>query len=266
MKFRRHLPQSFKWRELMTPGSPVRQQQQREIRMSIRNLGIFMVAAGAGYLVAAFFLFRAPIFAQSSTVPRVIGLSADSARAALQRVQLTGRESERISHPTASANQVVWQDPPPDVVVTSGTTVDLAVSSGTQRVLVPDVAGYDETAARLLIESAGLTATTEHAQTAAPKDVVVNSRPPAGTALNPGRPVTLVVSAGAPTITVPDVVGLTLEEARARIEEAGLRAGTPLRRSTTVAQPGVVIEQRPQAGTLGAPGTAVDLVVAQQGL
>jgi eukaryotic-like serine/threonine-protein kinase len=150
-------------------------------------------------------------------------------------------------------------------VVTSGTTVDLALSAGPQRVLVPDVAGYEEAAARLLVESAGLMVTTEQTQTSAPKNVVVNSRPPAGTALNPGRAVTLVVSAGAPTITVPDVVGLTLQDARMRIEEAGLRAGTPLRRSTSVAQPGVVIEQRPQAGTLGAPGTSVDLVVAQQG-
>jgi serine/threonine-protein kinase len=265
MKFRRHLPASFDWRGLLRPGSPVRQQHASELRRSVRHLGIFLGAALVGYLVAALALFRAPIFAQTSAVPRVIGLSLDSARSVLGTVQLSAKETGKVPHPTAPPNHVVWQDPPPDVVVTSGTTVDLSLSAGPQRVLIPDVAGYDEATARLLVESAGLTVGTEASQTAAPRGVVVNSRPPSGTALNPGGRVTLVVSVGAPTITVPNVVGLTLDEAKARIEEAGLRAGTSLRRSTSVADPGRVIEQRPQAGTLSAPETAVDLVIAQAG-
>jgi serine/threonine-protein kinase len=263
VKFRRHLPSQFDWRALLTPGSPVRQQHAQELRQSLRNLGYFLGAAVLGYLVAALVLFRAPIFAQTSTVPRLIGLSIDSARAALTKVQLTPKEAEKVQHPTAPPNHVVWQDPPPGVVVTSGTTIDVSLSAGPQRVLVPDVAGYDEATGRLLVEGAGLTVTTEQTQTSAPKGVVVNSRPPAGTALNPGRPVTLVVSVGAPTITVPDVVGLTLLDARTKIEQAGLKAGTSMRRSTTLGNPGIVIEQRPPAGTLSAPETAVDMVVAQ---
>ena len=263
MKFRRHLPASFSLRALLTPESPVRQRHAEELRQVVRNVEYFVGAALLGYLVAALVLFRAPIFAQTSTVPRLIGLSLDSARGVLSKVQLTSKEADKVQHPTAPLNHVVWQDPPPGVVVTSGTTIDVAVSAGPQRVLVPDVSGYDEATGRLLVEGAGLTVTTEQTQTSAPKGVVVNSRPPAGTALNPGRPVTLVVSVGAPTITVPDVVGLTLQDARTRIEQAGLKAGTSMRRSTTLGNPGVVIEQRPPAGTLSAPETAVDMVVAQ---
>jgi serine/threonine-protein kinase len=258
------LPPSSYWRSLLKKDSPEAQQQIREIRISLKHLAIFLGALLAGYLVAALLLFRAPIFAQTSTVPRVIGLSADSARRLLQQVELAGKVADHLSHPTAPQGHVVWQDPPPEVVVASGTIVDLSVSDGPQRVLIPDVTGYDEETARLLVESAGLTVNVERAQTAAPRGVVVNSRPPAGTALNPGRPVSIVVSQGAPTITVPDVVGLTLQDARPKIEEAGLRVGTSLSRSTTVAQPGIIIEQRPQAGTLGAPGTAVDLVISRQ--
>ncbi len=265
MKFRRHLPTSFNWRfPWRGHGPPGERRAGRETRITLKRVGIFAGSAAAGYLVAALLLFRAPIFTQTSTVPRVMGLSADSARAALQRSGLTSKVADHVTHPTAPTGRVVWQDPPPDVVVTSGTTIDLTVSDGLQRVLVPDVAGYDSATAQLLIESAALVATFEHAQTAAPKGVVVNSRPPAGTAMNPGRPVALVVSVGAPTITVPDVVGLTLQDAKAKIEAAGLKAGTSLSRSATVAEQGTIIEQRPQAGTLGAPGTAVDLVVARR--
>jgi serine/threonine-protein kinase len=193
----------------------------------------------------------------------VVGLSADSARALLQKSGLAGKIADRVTHPTLAQGRVVWQDPPAEILVTAGTTVDLAISDGPQRVLIPDVAGYDEDTGRLLMESAGLTVTIEHAQTSAPKGVVVNSRPPAGTALNPGRPVALVVSEGAPTITVPNVVGLTLEDARPKIEDAGFRVGTTFTRSATVEQLGTIIEQRPQAGTLGAPGTAINLFIAR---
>jgi beta-lactam-binding protein with PASTA domain len=264
VKFRRHLPPSTYWRSLLRKDSPEFQQHARELRLSLRHLAIFLGAVLLGYLLAALLLFRAPIFAQTSSVPRVIGLSADSAKALLQKSGLAAKTGDHVSHPSIAQGRVVWQDPPPEVLATAGTTVDLAISDGPQRVLVPDVAGYDEDTARLLMESAGLTVTIERAQTAAPRGVVVNSRPPSGTALNPGRPVALVVSQGAPTITVPDVAGLTLQDARVKIEAAGLRVGTTLTRSTTVAEPGNIIEQRPQAGTLGAPGTAVDLVIARQ--
>ncbi len=266
MKFRRHIPGAFNIRELFRKGSPARAQHVQELRLSLRHAAIFFGAATAGYFVAALFLFRAPIFAQTSSVPRIIGLSQDSAKAVLDKAGVAGKVTEHINHPTAPQGRVVWQDPPPDVLVTGGTTVDLAVSDGAPRVLVPDVAGYDEATARLLLEAAGLSATVEQTQTSTPKGVVVNTRPPAGTALTPGRPVAMVVSLGAPTVTVPNVVGLTLQDAKLKIEEAGFRSGTTLSRSTTVAEPGIVTEQRPQAGTLGAAGTAIDLVIARRPL
>ena len=265
MRFRRHLPDSPGWVGWLGRDWQATLDSIRGWRAYGPQAGAFLGAALLGYLVAALILFRAPIFAAAATVPRVIGLPVDSARGTLARVQLKIKEAERIAHPRAPTGQVVWQDPPPDVVVTQGTTVDLSVSAGPQRVPVPDVAGYDADLARLLVESAGLTAAVESVQTAAPKGVTVNSRPPAGTALVPGTRVNIVVSIGAPTITVPDVTGLTLDSAKARIQAAGLSLGTYFARATTAGAVGTVIEQRPGAGTLSAPGTAVDLIVARRG-
>src|SRR5262245_45429167 len=101
MKFRRHLPASFDWRALFRRGSPVRQQHATEMRLSLKHAGIFFGAALIGYLLAALVLFRAPIFAQSKAVPRVRGLSADSARSVLQRSGLTGKVSDHVAHPSA---------------------------------------------------------------------------------------------------------------------------------------------------------------------
>jgi serine/threonine-protein kinase len=217
-----------------------------------------------GYLAAALVLFPAPVFVREAEVPRVIGLSLDSARAELERRDLRANAAERTPHPRAPAGQVVWQDPPPGVVATSGTTVELSLSAGPQRVPVPDVAGYEGSLARTLIEAAGLTAVVESLQTAAPKGVTVNTRPPAGTVIGPGGRVTLVVSRGAPTISVPRLAGFTLSEATLILEQTGLRLGTTLSRAAPE-PPGTVIDQRPASGTLAAPGTAVDLILARPG-
>jgi serine/threonine-protein kinase len=140
--------------------------------------------------------------------------------------------------------------------------VDLSLSAGPQRVPVPDVSGYHGDLARLLVEAAGLAVAVESSQTAAPRGVTVNTRPPAGTMLGPSSRVTLVVSRGAPTLSVPNLSGFTLEEARGILEQSGLSLGTFFARNA-MEPPGTVIEQRPPAGTLAAPGTAVDVVLAR---
>jgi len=89
------------------------------------------------------------------------------------------------------------------------------------------------------------------------------TRPPAGTALAPGAGLTLVVSRGAPTISVPDLLGMSAADARTRLELEGLQLGTMTRRRTPDANPGTVVAQRPAAGTLASPGTVVDIVVAR---
>jgi serine/threonine-protein kinase len=153
--------------------------------------------------------------------------------------------------------------------VQAGTEVEVTVSSGPQTVPVPDLVGYEVGFARNLIVAAGLNVgPVLTAQTTVPKDVVVTTRPGAGTALSPGASVSLVVSAGAPTINVPSVVGLTISQARAALEQAGLVLGTYFAKTPpagSVATPGTVIDQAPGAGTLAAPGTPVTVHLARRG-
>jgi serine/threonine-protein kinase len=89
------------------------------------------------------------------------------------------------------------------------------------------------------------------------------TRPPAGTALPSGAGLTVVISRGAPTIPIPDLLGMASADARTRLEMEGLQLGTVTRRRTAEASPGTVVGQRPAAGTLAAPGTVVDIVVAR---
>lgn len=218
-----------------------------------------------GYLLAALVFFPAPIFAASRGIPRLIGMSEDAARERLTELGLGVGAVERQTHPTAEGGRVIWQDPPPDVVAPEGTDVRLTVSTGPQRIPVPDVAGYEAAHARMLLEGAGLAVgSVESTQAPTPKNVAVNTRPPAGTPLTPGTRVTLVVSVGAATIRVPSLIGMTEEEARLALEAAGLALGTSFSQPTAAAAPGEVFYQNPGAGTLSAPGRAVDVRVARR--
>jgi len=277
MKFRRHVPRRIDWTAWMPRTGawlraigrvPALRPLGRLPRT--RALWWFASALGAlvaGYLVAALVLFPAPIFATAVAVPRLLGLSQADAEEALSGLGLAvAGEVRTETHPTAAPGDVVWQDPPPGVAVPPGHTVEITVSAGPQRIPVPDLSGYDEPIAQQLVLAAGLVVgRIERTQAPAPRGVVINSRPPAGSTLRPGTEVTLVVSVGAPTITVPSLTGLTREQADSVLTDAGLALGTAVRRTTSGGAPGTVIEQNPQPGTLSAPGTAVNITLVREG-
>ena len=229
-----------------------------------RWLGIGIAMMLAGYLTAYLILFPAPILPGHQAVPRVLGLTMAEAQAEIQRSKLQVIDGGAEPHPTAPAGIVVWQDPPPGIVAPEGTKITLVSSAGPSKIPVPDVAKLDGGLAQSLIAAAGLVASqAESVQADAPTGLAMLTRPPAGTALPPGASVTIVISRGAPTIPIPDLIGMVSANARTRLEVEGLQLGTVTRRRTAEASPGTVVGQRPAAGTLAAPGTVVDIVVAR---
>jgi len=252
MRFRRHVPplEGF-------PGID----RQRASRWTLVGLGALI----AGYLVAYLVLFPAPILAGHQVVPRVLGLSLAEAQAQVAQAKLVVADAGAEPHPTAPQGTVIWQDPPPGVIARDGLKVTLVASAGPPKIPVPDVGKLDAALAQRLVAAAGLTVSqVESVQADAPVGLAMLTRPPAGTVLAPGAGVALVVSRGAPTITVPELLGMSIADARSRLELEGLQLGTPTRRSSTDATPGTVIAQRPAAGTLASPGTVVDIVVARR--
>jgi serine/threonine-protein kinase len=80
-----------------------------------------------------------------------------------------------------------------------------------------------------------------------------------------GTPIDLVISSGPAELTIPAVVGLPLAEARERIEALGLTVGATGGRVIPGRPEGLVVEQRPPAGTRSPRGGRVDLVVTRKG-
>jgi len=63
-------------------------------------------------------------------------------------------------------------------------------------------------------------------------------------------------------VEVPDVVGLSLEEAQGRLDKAGLKLGSRTEAASSETTAGSVISQDPAAGSEADRGTAVDVVVS----
>jgi beta-lactam-binding protein with PASTA domain len=232
---------------------------------SAKRWGISLVAALlAGYLTAYLIVFPAPILHGHQVVPRTLGLTLSEASAEIRRAGLQVQDGGSEPHSTAAQGTVIWQDPPPGVAAPAGLRVVLIASDGPPKIPVPDVSGLDGALAQRIVAAAGLTVSrVESVQAAAPRGTAMLTRPPATTVLAPATPVTVVVSRGAPTIPVPDLLGMAQADARTRLELDGLTLGTVTRRRTADAHPGTVVGQRPAAGTLAAPATVVDIVVAR---
>jgi serine/threonine protein kinase/beta-lactam-binding protein with PASTA domain len=122
---------------------------------------------------------------------------------------------------------------------------------------VPGLIGLSEQQALNAIADAGLERgdVSYEASEDAERDRVIEQEPNRDEFVEEGTPVDIVVSTGAPMVTVPSVVGQDLEAALATLEAAGLRA-TERERNSDEPQ-GEVLETDPAAGESVPEGTAV---------
>ena len=217
----------------------------------------------AGYLTTCI-AYPGPIFQQDHVVPRLIGLPIAAAEQSLSgqglKVQVEGEEAD----PEAPAGTVLWQDPPPDLVVPQGTTVTLTKSAGPSPILVPDLTDFElEAAIRVLITAGLKVGGVDTVPGGADPDVIVNTRPAAGAPKKPGSTIDLIVSQGPAELDVPNVVGLRPDDAKRRLEAAGFTAGRIRTGDGRRGPPGSVLEQLPAAGSRAVHRTRIDLIVAE---
>lgn len=134
-----------------------------------------------------------------------------------------------------------------------------------ERATMPDLLGQPETVAVVTLGRLGLKLGQRLTQRDPERaGLVLSQQPATGAPVDDKTSVTLVigVAESADTVTVLDVVGMSRDEATARLKKAGLAVGAISTRPGD--KPDVVLAQDPAAGIAVAPGTAVALVVAVQ--
>lgn len=94
-----------------------------------------------------------------------------------------------------------------------------------------------------------------------PRGAVIGTEPASGESVPAGTEVDLVISSGPEQTTVPNMVALSLGDARSALDEVNLRVGTTLEVPASVAR-STVLSSNPAFGEVVAEGTVVELVVA----
>src|SRR5260221_506659 len=136
--------------------------------------------------------------------------------------------------------------------------------SGCAKVTVPNVVGLTQAAATTAITEAKLklgNVTQQNSSTVATGNVI-SQDPASGSSVAEGSPVNVVIHAGPPMVTVPNVVGLTQAAATTAITEAKLTLGKFTQQSSNTVATGNVISQDPASGSSAAEGSPVTLVIS----
>jgi serine/threonine-protein kinase len=194
-------------------------------------------------------------------VPAVDGLTEVEAVKELHKAGLEVTTDPEFSDKVKKGN-AIRTVPKEGSSITKGTRVRLLVSQGPEQVTVPDVTGLSRESAEARLRDAKLaSAVDEQASDAVPKGDVISQSPGAGAEVARDSTVTIVVSTGKEKVVVPDVVGMKEGKATSTLANAGLSPSREEREVTDPAQDGVVVDERPGAGTEVEKGREVVIVV-----
>ena len=209
-----------------------------------------------GGLLLWYFLSRGD---DKSTVPNVIGLSA---QAATKRIQDEDLEAlPRTGQSDRPPNVVFAQKPGAGTQLGNGQTVTISISSG--RITVPDVTDQPVDAAQEQLTKAGFKSEVKRVASSRPKNVVITQAPAAGVTAAHGTTVNLTVSNGVKPVVVPRLIGQTQGAAVSTLTNLGLKSEL---HNVSSSQPvGLVVGQNPPAGKEVDKGSTVILNISTGG-
>lgn len=204
------------------------------------------------------------------TVPESLaGMSVAEATQTLEDLGLVvSATTGEISDPVVTAGLVADADPAIGTKVSRGTEVQLLISIGPAPLPVPAFAGMTEAEAVAAIEAAPFTLadTLRQFDATIAAGIVIDALAADGTSLTGVatygelQKITLIVSVG----PLPDLTGLSVADATARLEEANLEAGAirEVEYSDTVPQGSVIRAQAIEGATVVREGDTVDLITS----
>jgi serine/threonine-protein kinase len=187
-------------------------------------------------------------------IPTVAGQSPADAQAALEAEGFVV-EVKRQYDETVPVDVVINTDPGGGAKLARDSSITLLVSDGPAPIPVPDVGGQTFDAASQQLTAAGFTVSrADDFSDTVDKDKVIGTDPAAGQGANRGAQIVVHVSKGPEMVSVPNLVGKTLDAAQAQLQAAGFEV------DTQSYLPGRLVRaQSPAANTSVTKGTKVTL-------
>ncbi|HVD39377.1 MAG TPA: PASTA domain-containing protein [Solirubrobacterales bacterium] len=201
----------------------------------------------------------------SAKVPSVAG---EGEAAATRKLEAAGFDVgvERVNSDSVEPGVVIRTEPGGGNTATKGSTVTLSVSRGPKLIKVPVLVGAKREVAVQRLRSSGLEASISEEESDEPKGQVIRQSPDAGSRVEPGSTVAIVVSSGEEAeeeAKVPNVIGKERRQAVEEIRAAGLTPNVEEEETPVQGKIGRVIDQFPPPGQELEPGATVTITVGK---
>lgn len=227
-------------------------------------LMIFVLASAA--FLSAITAMRFAVQGREVVMPDVSGKKLNDAQAALQARGLGVKVEDRI-YSAQPVDAVVRQSPPAGMRVKVGQWAHVALSLGPQEATIPNLVMKSIRAGRIELLRSGLQLgeVSNGYFPDVPPDTALMQEPPAGAKDVQSSRVDLLVSLGErpAAYVMPDLQGLPLSDAEARITTSGLKLEKLNVAPYSNLAGGLIAGQTPAPGSRVESGAEIDLQVSE---
>jgi serine/threonine protein kinase len=130
--------------------------------------------------------------------------------------------------------------------------------------VVPYVIKQQEDSGIAKLRDAGFKITVKHAHASDPPGIIIGQQPDAGTTVPRGSSVTITVSDGPGTIVMPNLIGMTLDQAKQALAQSGITNTVTVVSKPSIQPNNTVIDQDPPVGREIGPTDPITLTVSMQ--
>ncbi len=216
-------------------------------KRKLRTSGIIAIIALLGLFSGMLVMLGGNFFGQEVVVPDIVGMDIKEANNELKTVNLGMKVKEKRFSDEFEKDQIIFQDPGKGQKVKEGRQIEVIQSLGFEKIAVPGVVGKQLSDAEIIIGNEGFEIgdIDKNYDDKYKEGYIISQEPRAGTRVAKNSKIDLMVSKG-PTpdkIPMPDLIGLTLEEARKKIQDSKLVLGEVTKKDSSDYYADQVIEQ-----------------------
>ena len=234
--------------------------------LKITALGLtFLMAAGAGAYLTLTLIVKSE---DTVIVPALVGKDVVSALELLSDLHLNTKVTGSEYSSEFPKNHVTYQEPEAGAEIKKDRDVRIIISKGAKNILMPNLVTLSSQQARMIMEENDLgRGHLSHTYSRkVEEDHVIVHAPKAGSRINRGTQVDLLVSLGPRPIkhVMPDLTGQPLDQALLFIEKIGLSVGNIRSQFDKRKSRNLIISQEPLAGYSVDGGSPIHLVINRQ--
>lgn len=242
-------------------------EEKVEKKKKKNSIKIWPLALLAFILVGAVYLFSTRMKTDEIEVPTVVNLTEEQAVSQLEKRGFRANIARNAESDEYEKGKVMSQDPEASTRAKKGTIVNLVISSG-REVEVPELKNMNLSQAEEILRDLGLkigTTSTDYSNTVE-KDLVIRQEPVAGSSVQSGSEVNLVISVGKEDTTeivkVGNYIGMSEADAIATARNNHLRVRNVDYQYSSNTEKGLVMSQSIGAETEVAENSAIDFIIS----